>query len=612
MTSQIVRMYLRIRNPKDAYNNQIDDKTLGFNTENFRFQKIFEGENNQEEIFNSLGKPLVENVMKGSNGILIAYGPTGSGKSYSLFGEHSEDGIINKVFEELFLRASLLKGKKTMGIVISYIEIDDDNVIDLVKKIKEGEKTENLEIREYQGHVYMDNLSIIQIDSLQTAENLIHEARKQRRLSMQNNENISVVHTLLKITVSQKENNTSKSGTLTIINLADSDSSKESVAKNLETLKNLLIDLQQGHHASSDESMLTKILTNTLKNNCLTSILFHIINNQEKQTLNTLQYSTNCYLNTAITNSDKILFQSSQQTDRIKMLKNEIKELQHKIDKAQDLHEAKLRNFGDIIGFNLDIDVLVNGPSGSKERKILENHLNSTEALYEIENRNRRLEQKLTKNNKFFEEIHKFKLKSQEKNHSQLKSLENQIKDVKLQIIELNEKIKDGSKSQMTGTTDDLQRILLANHMELEEKAAVIHNLPLILQSVASDMRAVVEYKEMGKAELEYDLLHQYEINEETNNKNILKLISESEKSLGLMNQEIRRFEHDCNHYIQEKFEKIHKVETELIDCYKIIIDQDKLIKDIEAGIFNNGIKPVYMTIHDIPKPPLREKYPKY
>ena len=48
MTSQIVRMYLRIRNPKDAYNNQIDDKTLGFNTENFRFQKIFEGENISE------------------------------------------------------------------------------------------------------------------------------------------------------------------------------------------------------------------------------------------------------------------------------------------------------------------------------------------------------------------------------------------------------------------------------------------------------------------------------------------------------------------------------------------------------------------------------------
>ena len=611
MASQIVRMYLRLRNVKNTPRaTTADNKSFSLGKESFFFQKVLESECSQEEVFDEIGKPLIENVMRGSNGILTAFGPTNSGKTYSLLGEYGQEGIIPKIFEELFLRASLLKSKKTMGIVISYIEIDDDKIRDLIKILQDGIQYEPVDIREYQGHVYMDNLSIIQIDSLQTAINLIQEARKKRKASIQNIENTSMVHTLLKITVSQKEMNISKAGTLAIVELADSDSGKEHINKELEALKNLIVDLQQGHHASSDESMLTKILANNLKNNCLTSMLFHINGLQEKQTLNTLHYSNSCYLNTAAASAERVLFKSHQQADRIKKLQDEIKDLKHKIDKTQELHEGKLRSFGDIIGFNIDVEAVINAYPGSKARKSVEIHLNSCEALSEVENRNRRLEQKLVKNNKIYEEILKFEQKSREKNQHQIKHLEDQIKDVKLQIIELNEHIQDNVKKQISARTDDLQRVLLTNHMELEERAAVIHNLPLTLQSIASDMRAIVDYKEMGKAGLEDDLFNQYQLNEENHNKNISKLKIETDHALKLCDQETRRFENECNAYIREKFEKIQKTETEVIACYDIYMKQDKLIKDIESGAFNNGIKPVYMTIHDMPKAPSRERFP--
>lgn len=237
-------------------------------------------------------------------------------------------------------------------------------------------------------------------------------------------------------------------------------------------------------------------------------------------------------------------------------------------------------------------------------------HLNSCETLDEVENRNRRLEAKLNKNCNMFDEIHKFELKNRAKNAEQIKSLEDQIKEIKIQIIELSDKIQENVRKQVSIRTDELQRVLLSNHMELEEKAAVIHNLPFTLQSIASDMRAIVDYKEMGKAELEYQLVRQYQDSEESHNKNVSKIKTDTEHGLKQLDQEARRFEIECNNYIRDKFEKIKKFETELVGCYEVYLDQEKLIKDIEAGVFNNGIKPIYITVHDIPKPPQREKYP--
>ena len=613
MASQTVKFYLRAWSSDSSKSFAVDQKTINFESKNFAFHRVFSTENSQNDLFEEFGKPLVDNIMRGTNGILLAYGPSGSGKSFSLLGEPGEEGIIIRTLEEIFLRAGFLKGKKNIGIVLSFFEVDNGRIRDLSKIVSDGRqrmKEEFLEIREHQGNVYIDSLTVTQVESFKDAMQMIAEGKRLRKVPDLKLGNQSLVHNILKITVSQKDLNISKAGTLTIVDLADSDSAENDINKSLESLKNLLIDLQQGHHASSDESTLTKVLSNNLKNNCLTSVLFHIHAGDDRQTLNTLKYSNSCYASAEVSNTENNLFKSYQKTGRIRKLQDEISDLKHHIDKTQELHEGKLRSFGEILGLNLDIESVINASPGSKERKIIENHIFSIETLGEFENRNKKLEKKLQKNAKLFEEIQKFEILNKEKNSNYLKSLENQIKDFKIQIIELNEKIQESIRKQINTQKDELQRVLVSKHMEIEEKAAVIHNLPYTLQSLASDMRAITDYKEMGKAEADFELSKKFLANEESHKKAIFRLQNEANSKLFNFDSETRRFELECSNYLREKLEKIRKIETECIGCYETYIQQDKLIKDIENGVFNNGIKPVYMTVHDYPKPPMREKYP--
>lgn len=55
----------------------------------------------QEMTFESVAKPIVEDIIDGYNGTVFAYGQTGSGKTYSMIGVAS-DGIIPKSISMLF------------------------------------------------------------------------------------------------------------------------------------------------------------------------------------------------------------------------------------------------------------------------------------------------------------------------------------------------------------------------------------------------------------------------------------------------------------------------------------------------------------------------------
>jgi hypothetical protein len=48
----------------------------------------------QKFVFETLGKPLLDNAWQGYHCCLFAYGQTGSGKSYSMIGYGSNKGIV--------------------------------------------------------------------------------------------------------------------------------------------------------------------------------------------------------------------------------------------------------------------------------------------------------------------------------------------------------------------------------------------------------------------------------------------------------------------------------------------------------------------------------------
>ncbi|CAM9956324.1 unnamed protein product, partial [Sphacelaria rigidula] len=108
---------------------------------NFSFDKVFWTECSQEEIFQAVAKPQVENILNGFNCCCFAYGQTGSGKTYSMFGEGEGNsrGMIPRCMEEIFsqleMRAKVTDyaemTQQEVVVVVSFLEIYCDQVRDL-------------------------------------------------------------------------------------------------------------------------------------------------------------------------------------------------------------------------------------------------------------------------------------------------------------------------------------------------------------------------------------------------------------------------------------------------------------------------------------------------
>mmetsp|Transcript_5018 Transcript_5018/g.10418 ORF Transcript_5018/g.10418 Transcript_5018/m.10418 type:complete len:997 (-) Transcript_5018:2436-5426(-) len=76
----------------------------------FDFDHVFDAASTQADVFDKVGKPLVENVLQGINGCLLAYGQTGAGKTFTTFGplhlkqqgDQAQAGLLPRIAHELF------------------------------------------------------------------------------------------------------------------------------------------------------------------------------------------------------------------------------------------------------------------------------------------------------------------------------------------------------------------------------------------------------------------------------------------------------------------------------------------------------------------------------
>ena len=55
---------------------------------------MFDSSFDTKSLFDSVGKPIVKEAMRGINGTILAYGQTSSGKTHTMLGNQSTPGII--------------------------------------------------------------------------------------------------------------------------------------------------------------------------------------------------------------------------------------------------------------------------------------------------------------------------------------------------------------------------------------------------------------------------------------------------------------------------------------------------------------------------------------
>uniref|UniRef100_UPI00358E141F kinesin-like protein KIF13A n=1 Tax=Myxine glutinosa TaxID=7769 RepID=UPI00358E141F len=119
----------------------------------------------QQQVFECMGKDILENAFQGYNACIFAYGQTGSGKSYTMMGSNEQPGLIPRLCSELFTRVAKEQCEELMvKVEVSYMEIYNERVRDLLDP-KSGR---TLRVREHKIlGPYVDELSQLAVASYQ-------------------------------------------------------------------------------------------------------------------------------------------------------------------------------------------------------------------------------------------------------------------------------------------------------------------------------------------------------------------------------------------------------------------------------------------------------------
>ena len=121
----------------------------------YRFDHVLPPKSTQAHAFAATAAPLVEAVLSGINGAIIAYGQTGAGKTYTLCElATGKAGIIPRALATLFDRIERMGDRYDFTVKLTYLQIYMDTIQDLLQP-----ERVNLAVRESSDGIYVGNLS---------------------------------------------------------------------------------------------------------------------------------------------------------------------------------------------------------------------------------------------------------------------------------------------------------------------------------------------------------------------------------------------------------------------------------------------------------------------
>ncbi|XP_077588202.1 kinesin-like protein KIF1B isoform X19 [Stigmatopora nigra] len=193
----------------------------------------------QNQVYNDIGKEMLQHAFEGYNVCIFAYGQTGAGKSYTMMGkqEEGQEGIIPMLCEDLFekINADNNKEELSYSVEVSYMEIYCERVRDLLNPKNKG----NLRVREHPLlGPYVEDLSKLAVTSYTDIADLMDAGNKARTVAATNmNETSSRSHAVFTIVFTQKKHDsetdlsTEKVSKISLVDLAGSERADSTGAK---------------------------------------------------------------------------------------------------------------------------------------------------------------------------------------------------------------------------------------------------------------------------------------------------------------------------------------------------------------------------------------------
>jgi len=143
----------------------------------FSFRYIFNANNTQQEVYSKTTAPLVEAALSGYNAAILAYGPTKSGKTYTMEGLTSPEefkGIIPRSAEHLFEEIEMMPDQLVV-IQASYVSIYLEKIFDL---LSDNTALSKPTIQETAAGVVLEDVTLVPIKSLHDFYEMFKKARK--------------------------------------------------------------------------------------------------------------------------------------------------------------------------------------------------------------------------------------------------------------------------------------------------------------------------------------------------------------------------------------------------------------------------------------------------
>ena len=109
-------------------------KTPGVKHE-FRFNKVFEADATQDQVFETVAREITDSFIEGFNATMFAYGQTSSGKTHTIEGgsrKFSDRGLIPRVLSYVYRSLEKRSENEEVSVHISYMEIYQDVGFDLL------------------------------------------------------------------------------------------------------------------------------------------------------------------------------------------------------------------------------------------------------------------------------------------------------------------------------------------------------------------------------------------------------------------------------------------------------------------------------------------------
>ena len=255
----------------------------------FKYDKIFNTDSQQSQIYENVGKRIVDDVMEGYNGTIFAYGQSGSGKTYTMYGPDIFDdiykGIIPRIVEDIFNYVEKADDNIDFQFKLSVLEIYKEVMYDLLTqqsgdiKIQENPET----------GIVIEGLSEVYLSSLEEFFEYVDLSQSNRKVAetkLNHNSSRSHCILILEVTQSFKKEKIIKKGTLNLVDLAGSEkvSKTGAVGLTLEEAKKINLSLStlgnvihalthKSEHIPYRDSKLTRLLKESLGGNYKTSLI---------------------------------------------------------------------------------------------------------------------------------------------------------------------------------------------------------------------------------------------------------------------------------------------------------------------------------------------------